>query len=332
MTLRVGVVGLGVGARHVAAYMSLPDCKVVSICDLDAVKIKDVGDKHGISQRFTDFREVTEDPTIDVVSICTYDDVHAEQVISCLRSRKHVMVEKPLALHRKEAERIYDALTKSGCLLTSNLVLRTSPRFQEVKQRVAAGEFGDIFLIEGDYLHNILYKLMDGWRGRMDFYSVTYGGGIHLIDLMRWILGSEVIEVTGMSNKILTKGSTYEYDDTTAHLLRFDNGALGKTATTLGSIHPKFHSLNVYGTKQSFQNAIPHGRIFSGDEMEEGYDVTTPFAASDKGALIPNFIEAITNGTEPEVTAVDVFRVMDVCFATTRSLQTRQVTKVRYLV
>lgn len=331
MTMRVGVVGLGVGARHVASYAALADCDVVAICDIDTNKLREVGDEYGVSGRFTDYREVTEDPTIDVVSICTYDDVHAEQVISCLRSGKHVMVEKPLALYREDAERIYDALTKSGRLLTSNLVLRTSPRFQEVKRQVAGGEFGDVFLIEGDYLHHILHKLTGGWRGRMNFYSVTYGGGVHLIDLMRWVLGSEISEVTGMSNKVLTQGSSFRFDDTTAHLFRFDNGALGKTVTTLGPVRSKFHSLNVYGTKRSFQNDLPHGRIFYGPETQDVQEVTTPYAATEKGALIPNFVDAIVNGTEPDVTAIDVFRVMDVCFASTRSLQTGEVTKVRYL-
>ncbi len=125
-----------------------------------------------------------------MVSICSYDDAHAQQVISALRAGKHVMVEKPLTLHRKDAEQILRAQQDSGRILTSNLILRHSPRFREIRRMIRAGEFGDIFYLEGDYIHQILWKLTEGWRGRMDFYCVTYGGGIHLIDLMRWLLGA----------------------------------------------------------------------------------------------------------------------------------------------
>ena len=200
--LQAGVIGLCVGERHAAAYLAEPACALRAVCDLDAARLKEVGDRLGVAERHIDWRRITEHPEIDVVSICSYDDGHAEQAISAFRHGKHVMVEKPAVLHRREAEAVLRAKEDSGRLLTSNLILRRSPRFVALREMVQQGRFGEIFYLEGDYIHEILWKIVTGWRGRLPFYCVTYGGGVQLIDLMRWLMGQEIVEVSGMGNKL----------------------------------------------------------------------------------------------------------------------------------
>ena len=271
-------------------------------------------------------------PTIDVVSICSYDDAHAQQVITALRAGKHVMVEKPLTLYRKDAEQILRAQQDSRRILTSNLILRHSPRFREIRRMIKAGEFGDIFYLEGDYIHQILWKLTEGWRGRMDFYCVTYGGGIHLIDLMRWLLGQEVTEVTGMGTDRLTAGSRYRYPDTIVNLLRFAGGALAKTLTTLGPRRPQIHALSVYGTRATFVNDMPDAKLFRGDTADDEEAMSVPYPAIEKGDLLPDFIGAVREGREPDVSPKDVFRVMDICFAAWESVQAKRAVQVSYMI
>ena len=330
--LSVGVIGLGVGARHVASYGSLEGVAVKAICDIDPTRLEQVGAAFDIAERHTDYRSITEDPNIDVVSICSYDDYHAEQAISCFRNGKHVMVEKPVVLHRHEAEQVLRAQQDSGKLITSNLILRASPRFAELKRQIDDGEFGEIFCIEGDYVHEILWKLTRGWRGKMDFYCTVFGGGIHLIDLMRWLIDQEVAEVCGMGNKILTRGSDYRFEDSFLHILRFDGGTLGKSLSTLGPQRTKFHALNVYGTRKTFINDMPDAKLFDGDQAANETAVTTPYPGMEKGDLIPEFIAAVRSGQEPEVGARDVFRVMDICFAAWEASQAGRTVKVSYLI
>ena len=330
--VKVGVVGLGVGENHVATYRGLEAVEVRAICDRDPERLNQVGDRHGLARRFTDYRKVTEDPEIDVVSICSYDEAHAEQVISAFRHGKHVMVEKPLALFRRDAEAILRAQQDSGKLITSNLILRSSPRFAALKRMIEAGEFGDIFYLEGDYIHDILWKITEGWRGRQEFYCVTFGGGIHLIDLMRWLLGDEVVEVNGMGNKLLTRDSAYPFPDTIVNLLRFGRGAIAKTMTTFGPKRPQFHALNLFGTELSFVNGVPDATLYDGDKLENAQPMKVPYPAYEKGALLPEFIAAVREGREPEVSARDVFRVMDICFAAWESVQAGRTVKVSYLI
>ena len=335
--IRVGVIGLGVGEQHLIGYNMTENCEVRAICDVDEKHLKAVASRHDVAVTSVDYRTITEDPDIDAVSICSYDDFHVKQAVSAFQNGKHVLLEKPIALFRQDAEILLRAQHDSGKCLTSNLILRQSPRFRSVKNMAEAGEFGEIFAIEGDYIHDILWKITTGWRGKMKFYSTVYGGGIHLIDLMRWILNDEVTEVGGMSNKILTRDSAYRQDDTFFSLLRFSRGAMAKCLSTYGPSRTKFHALNVYGTKKTFLNDMPDAKLFSGDSPtdEERISNDTPgwgYPAVEKGDLIPNFIESIRAGREPNVSSRDVFRVMDICFAAVEAAEKGRNVPVNYLI
>lgn len=331
-SLRAAVIGLGVGERHVASYQAIDDVEVVAVCDVDPVRLAEVADRYQVPRRHLDHRKVTEDPDIDVISICSYDDAHVDQAVSALGHGKHVMVEKPIALRREEAARLAEAVERSGRILTSNLILRRSPRFRALKDWIDAGDLGDIFMIEGDYLHQILWKLTEGWRGRLDTYSVVFGGGVHLVDLMRWLLDDEVDEVTGMGNDLLSRRSPYRYEDTASHVLRFRGGAIGRTTTSLGPQRPKFHALSVYGTTATFVNGSPSAWLYRGDDPDNATEVTTPYPGMEKGDMLPGLVRAIREGGQPDVPTVDVFRTMDVCFAAVDAMRGRRVVKVSYLL
>jgi predicted dehydrogenase len=242
------------------------------------------------------------------------------------------MVEKPVSLRRDEAQLLLEVQQASGLVLTSNLILRASPRFREVRRMAAAGELGDIYYMEGDYLHAILWKLTQGWRGRIPEYSVVHGGGIHLVDLMRWIADREVEAVSGMGARNLLEGAAFQGYDTTVALMRFAGGALAKCTTSLGPARPKFHALNVYGTKATFVNEMPSAKLYIGDRPEDERTVDVPYPAIEKGDLLPDFIAAVSEGREPDVSAVDVFRVMDVCFATVDAINSGRTIDVRYSI
>lgn len=327
-SLTAGVIGLGVGEQHVIGYSALPGVSVKAVCDINAEHLKTVADRHDIPDRHADWRAIVDDPEIEAVSICSYDNFHVEQTVAAFAAGKHVFCEKPVALDRRGLERVIRAWSDSGKKLSSNLILRQSPRFQAVRDMVRAGAFGDLHYMEGDYLHQILWKITDGWRGRMPFYCVTYGGGIHLIDLMRWIAGEEVTEVTAMAAKKLTVGGHFPYPDTMTTLMRFESDLMAKSTTTFGPQRRKFHSLNVYGTKLSFENANGPARLYRGDapEDEEAFDV--PYPGIKKFDLLPDFVDAIRQDRDPIVAASDVFQVMNICLCAWESASIGRAIKV----
>lgn len=324
--LRAGVIGLGVGEQHIAGYASHPGCEVVAICDVDSAKLAEVGARHPDLRRTTDAAEILADPGIDVVSVASFDDAHFAQIRSALEHGKHVFAEKPLVLYEQEARELRAVLRERPELsLSSNVPLRMSPRFEQVRGRIASGDFGEVFHIEGDYDYGRRHKLTDGWRGELPYYSVVLGGAIHVVDLLLWMTGLRATEVTSaLSSGIATRGTKFAHPDFVMATLRLEGGATMKITANLGCVSPHFHGVRIYGTEATFHNGLPHGVIYTPAPPPAGAAQTVvdaPYPGVHKGDLIHSFVESILSGTPPRVTADDVFDTLAVCFAIERALR-----------
>ena len=320
-SLRAGIIGLGVGERHIAGYRAHPACEVVAVCDFDDDKRRRAHELYPDLRVAAEADEILEDPEIDIVSIASWDNYHHRQIVTALDRGKHVFVEKPLVLRPDEAADIRDRLVnRPGLKLSSNLILRRTPRFIDLKQRISTGELGRLFLVEGDYNYGRIHKLIEGWRGDIDGYSLVLGGGIHMVDLLTWLTGDRVIEVTAYGNRLATAGSKFDNFDLVVAILKFRSGMVGKIACNGGCVHPHFHLVNIYGTKATFINDLPTARLYYTRDPEtppQSIDGAYPGAA--KGDMLASFVEAILRDRQPEVTADDIFRSLAVCFAIERS-------------
>jgi predicted dehydrogenase len=322
--LRAAVIGLGVGARHIACFDAHPRCHVVALCDRDAQKLSEVGAKHPGKRLVADPMEVLMDPDIDVVSIATYDGDHHAQAMTAIREGKHLLVEKPLCQREDQAREIRSALLANPHLkLTSNHVLRLSSRFQELRQRIQSGDLGEIYYLEGDYQYGRLHKITHGWRASEDSYSVVLGGAIHVIDLLLWLTGDEVEEVTAYGNKMASRGTAFRFDDMVVALLKLKSGAIAKVSANFGCPRPHFHAVEVHGTKKLFINRPDAAEIhFSTEKDAEPERMMTPYRDYQKKELICSFVDSIV-GTGPMlVSPDDVFRALSVCFAINKAVTT----------
>ena len=272
--------------------------------------------RHPDLEIVADADAVLADPRIDVVSIASYDDAHAGQVLEAIDHGKHVFVEKPLCRTADEARRIRAALgARPDLKLSSNLVLRASPRFRLVRRMIAEGDLGDVFHLEGEYNYGRLHKLTHGWRGRQSGYSVVLGGAVHLVDLLLWLTGRRVTEVAAFGNGIAS-GSRFPGDDMVAALLRFEGGVTATVTANFGCVRPHGHGLVVCGTAVTFVNDHPHGRLYvSRDPAAAPTPVTVPHPGAEKGVLIERFVDHALGTGPPAVSADEVFAAMAVCFA-----------------
>jgi len=318
VTLNVGIIGWGVGQAHAAAYAAHADCRIKAICDFDSAKLDQARAEYPHVSAFTTQADrLLDDSRIDVVSIASYDNFHHDQVIKALQAGKHVFVEKPLCLHAHEAKDIKHHLAKRPSLkFSSNLILRTSPRFLAIKDWIDAGAFGRLFFLDGDYNYGRIHKIIDGWRGQIDDFSPVLGGGVHIIDLMLWLAPGAVVEVDAYGGNLATQESAYRYHDMVVAILKFDTGLLAKMSVNLGCVYPHFHRFSVYGTKATFENGLDHGLLFDQrDPAAPPRKVEQPYPGVHKGGLIPDFIDAILNDRQPAVSADQIMRAMSVCFA-----------------
>jgi predicted dehydrogenase len=308
--IRAADIGLGVGGQHVRGWDAHPGCAVVAVADLDPAKLA----PYGHLRTTTEPRDLLTDPTIDAVSIASYDDAHFEQIRMALEHGKHVFAEKPLVLRADEAEAIAALLRAHPELrLSTNVPLRRSPRFARVRAAIAAGELGEVFHLEGDYEYGRRHKLTDGWRSRIPYYSVVLGGAIHMVDLLLWMSGQRVTEVVAAEgSQIATRDTAFRHADFVTALLRTEAGATIKVNANLGCVHPHFHAVRIYGTEGTFHNGLRSGTFHWPDRSEP---VREAYPGAAKGDLIAPFAETILTGAPPEVSVVDAFNALSVCLA-----------------
>jgi predicted dehydrogenase len=331
--LRAGVIGLGVGERHAEALAASVDCELVALCDHDAEKLARVAAKFPGVRAVACDAEVLDDPGLDLICIASYDDCHFSQTLRAIEHGKHVFVEKPFVLHEHEAREVREALRKRPDIrLSSNLILRMSPRFRDLRGRIESGELGRLFCLEADYNYGRLHKITEGWRGKLDFYSAVHGGGVHVADLLMWLSGDRVAEVSAVGNSIASDGSGFGNFDMVVSWLKFESGAVGKLGVNFGCVFPHFHNVTLYGTRGTFLNGLEYGELYaSRDPSVKPIRLEAAYPGVHKGALITGFAASILGRGEAEVNEDDVFASLSVCFAIERSVHSGSPVKVEYV-
>jgi len=328
----VGVIGLGVGESHIEGYESHPNCSVTKLCDINKDALNAVGKRHPEKLLTQDPDNVIYDPDIDIVSIASYDDCHKNQVIASLKNGKHVFVEKPLCLSNEELYSIVCEMRENRHLkVSSNLILRKCPRFIDLRKRIRSGQLGQVFHMESSYDYGRLNKLTHGWRGQIPNYSVTLGGGIHLIDLMHWVSGEKFIEVFALGNTLPTRGFVFSGNSLTSALMKSASGCTISLTSNFGSITPHHHKLCIYGTKATFEQSHTNASyFFSRDPNVEPKKVASPYPGAHKGDLLYDFVDSIIGKKQPLVKAQEVLDAMSVALAIDKSIISGTPQKILY--
>lgn len=331
-SIKAGIIGLGVGEQHIVAYQN-QGVEILKICDFNPEKLAEVSSRYPELSTCLSALDIITDPEINLVSIASWDNDHCEQILTALTNEKHVFVEKPICLYEWEAKKIRETLkAKPHLRLSSNLILRYSPRFLDLRHRIQAGELGQLYYMEGDYNYGRIDKLISGWRGQLPFYSIVLGGGVHLIDLMRWLSQDEVVSVTAIGNQIVSASTHLAYPDLVVALLQFKSGLIGKLAVNFGCVYPHFHPLQVYGTHASFFNRLGAAELFTSREPRVSpYSIATAYPGIHKGALLEGFVQSLKTGTDWDVSENEVFATLAVCFAIEQALNRGGTVTVDYI-
>ena len=150
-----------------------------------------------------------------------------------------------------------------------------------------------------------------------------------MVDLLLWLVGDSVEEVSAYGNRIATQGSRYRYHDCVVALLKFKSGLIGKVTSNFGCVFPHFHALSVYGTQATFVNDFGNARLIDSRDPGKAFKtVSDSYPGIKKGDLLYSFVNSIVHGTKPEVSSEDVFKAMSVCFAIEKSVKKNAPIKV----
>lgn len=326
----IGVIGLGVGERHIESFIKF-GCKVKKIFDFDRKKMLLIKKKYPSIEICKKEDDIFIDDNIDIVSIASYDNYHYKQILKAIKFKKNIFVEKPIVLNEKHLSKIFYLIKKQNIYLFSNFVLTESPVFIKLKKLISNKVFGKIYSVEADYNYGRIKKITHGWRGRIPYYSVTLGGGIHMIDLISWIVKSKAIEVKSYGNKLCTKKNQFKFNDCTVSLLKFNNGMIAKISSNFGCVYPHFHKLSIYGTKKTYENDIDNQRIFRSRSRNNIKKTKNNYKNYYKGNAIKYFLKSIGKKSLRQKLIERVFNSIKVCFAIERSIKNNTTVKIKYL-
>ncbi len=339
MALKVGIIGNGgIANAHMDGYKALGDeVELVACCDINFPKAKAYAEKYSIPNCYDNCYDMLKNHKLDLVSVCTWNNAHAECTIAALNFGCNVLCEKPMAMNTEEALKMKEAADKNGKLLMIGFVRRQGNDAAAAIDYINKGYVGDIYYAKASYLRRCGFP--GGWFGNKE---LSGGGplidlGVHVIDLSRYIMGCpKPVTVFGATfNKIGArnhiKGTewlseteveepVFTVEDLATAMIRFDNGAVLQVEASF-NLNTKHGCGDIifFGDKAGLNlspfelytevnnelaDIIPHGK----NDFDFGRDFKRE---------IKNFVDAVKGKAECLATAedgVELMRILDAIY------------------
>jgi predicted dehydrogenase len=314
-TVRLGIVGLGnMGKAHLANIRAgkVPGMRVTAMCESVGTLPAAQEGEH----QFTDVSAMIKSGHIDAILICTPHFSHTTIGIEALQTGLHVLVEKPISVHKADCERLIAAHTDKSKIFAAMFNMRTNACFKKVKDLIDSGELGEIRRVHWEvtnWFRTNYYYATGGWRGTWK----GEGGGVlmnqcpHNLDLFQWMFG---VPKTVRGFCQFGRFHEIEVEDNVTAVLQYDNGTTATFITSTGEA-PGINRLEISaemgrltvtdGSKIHFQrNRVPMSKFCMEAEaafaMPESWHMEIPVA--DSGGqhveILQNFANAILKGEE----------------------------------
>jgi len=306
----VGIIGAGfAGTIHVDALRRLGSVDLIAIADSNQELAEKKAHDLFIPKVYKNYRELINDPSIQVIHNCTPTNLHFQINTEIIESGKHIFSEKPLGMTAQEAYKMLELVKKHQIVHGVNFNYRMYPLIQDMKQKIQEGELGDLRLVYGSYLQDWLFYETDyNWRVEPEIGGKTRAVGdigSHWCDLAQTITGLRITEVLAdfatvipvrKRSKIVETFSKVqdvtsyeerkvENEDWAAVIVHFENGVRGVFYVSQVSAGRKcYFNIEIDGSKKSF-----YWNQESGDQMWIGYrDQPNAIAMRDPNQLSEN--------------------------------------------
>lgn len=312
-TVRLGIVGLGnMGKAHLANIRAgkVPGLRVTAMCE----SVGTLPSQLEGEQPFTDVSAMIKSGRIDAILICTPHFSHTTIGIEALQNGLHVLVEKPISVHKADCERLIAAHTDKSKIFAAMFNMRTNACFKKVKDLIDSGELGAVRRVHWEvtnWFRTNYYYATGGWRGTWK----GEGGGVlmnqcpHNLDLFQWMFGMPKT-IRGFCQ--FGRFHEIEVEDDVIAVMQYENGTTATFITSTGEA-PGVNKLEITaengrltvtdGTKIHFQrNRVPMSKFCMEAEaafaMPESWHMEIPVA--DSGGqhveILQNFTNAILKG------------------------------------
>ncbi|MCL2624204.1 MAG: Gfo/Idh/MocA family oxidoreductase, partial [Planctomycetaceae bacterium] len=210
-----------VARQHAAAWRNRPDCRIVAVNDISRERASAMIAELGLDDAvaYDDLALALKHPGIDIVSVCTPQHVHCDNVLQIAAAGKHIVIEKPAAVTLRELHLMQDAVSRAKVKTVVSFVLRWNPLLALLKKMLVDGVFGDPYYVEVDYM-SYNGSWWGGWndaRTLQQGVSASLVAGCHAIDAARWLATRQPdaaaipVEVYAVAGGF-RKGKTREYN------------------------------------------------------------------------------------------------------------------------
>jgi predicted dehydrogenase len=313
--VRLGVVGLGnMGGTHIASILAgkVARCQLAAVCDGDAERTA----RYPQAKAFSDSKAMIASGAIDAILICTPHFDHTVTGCAALAAGLHVLVEKPLSVHKADCEKLiaaYAARPRQGQVFAAMFNQRTDPHYAKLRELIRTGELGEVRRVNWivtDWFRSEAYYASSGWRATWK----GEGGGVlinqcpHNLDLLQWLFGMPTA-VRAFCQ--FGKWHDIETEDAVTAYLEFPNGATGVFVTSTGET-PGTNRLEIAaergrvvleGGKLTWtRNVVPMGD-FSRTTSESfgrpevwNVEVPIPGSGGQHNEVLQNFVDAVLDG------------------------------------
>lgn len=319
--MKVAILGCGgMGNVHAFCYANMPDVELVGVCDLDFELAQELSVKTG-ALAFTSFEAMLNEIDFDVVSVTLPSFLHKEYTLKAAEAGKHVICEKPLALHLEDAEAMIRSCEQNGVRLFVGHVVRFFPEYVQMKQAIDEGKLGRVGVAHAKRIGSHPGNL------RPWFYDADKSGGviadlmIHDIDFFRSAIG-EVKSVYGLNQRV----NDIDYALVT---LLFENGAVANLEAFWGYHGPFQTAVEIAGSKGIIRSdsqkssSLQICKAPSDSEDRRFAEVPqSPGFNSPYELELSHFIQCIREGSEPIVTANDAYKALEITMAALESVRT----------
>lgn len=343
--MKYALIGCGrIAINHMKAAVN-NNLEIVAVCDVMEDACKNILEKSEVKDKdavriYSDYKELMEKESPELVSIATESGSHAEIALYFIDKGVNCIIEKPMAMNIDDADKIIKLAEEKGVKVSACHQNRFNVAIQELRKAVEEGRFGRLShgSINVRWNRNKDYYTQAPWRG-----TWAQDGGtlmnqcIHGIDLLRWMLGDEVDTVYGV-----TRQQFHDYleaEDLGVAVLQFKNGALGTVEGTT-NVYPKNleETLYVFGEKGTVKiggTSTNNIDIWDfADEREEDSknkgleEQTSNVYGNGHTSLFADVIDAIENDRKPYVDAVAGKNALEIVLAIYKSQKTGEPVKL----
>ena len=334
--IKVGIAGLGrlgkVHAQNIA--YKIPNAELTAACSIVPAELEYAKQNLGVTDVYTDFREMLAKADIDAVAIVTTSSEHCWQIEAALDAGKHVFTDKPLGVdveQCKQAERAVERHPELTFML--GFMRRYDKSYAYAKQKIEEGAIGTPYMVKATGIDPEAFV-----DGAIKF-AATSGGifldmAIHDIDLMRWFLGCEATEV-------YAQGCTFKHpefqqvgdDETAVACYKFENGALGFVHVGRTAPHGYHVETEIIGTEGTIRiSAIPEknqAMIFNSNGAVTECVGSFPERFAEAYLLeMQEFIDCVCEDKQPGVSVYDGTKSTAIGYATTEAWKTGKIVKI----